>query len=252
MGNAVVDWSDLGLAVLVAWIALHHAAVAEHRPRSDALALLFASRWSLQLALALAAASCLSGLVAAWRADSRSRLLDAQRNLNSLKSLSWREFERLVGEAYRRLGYVVDVVGQGGADWGVDLVLMRRGEKILVQCKQWRANSVGASVVREMAGLMLHRQASGVKVVCVGKFTRDARAFADGKDIELVSGDDLMKLVRLVQRDSDTISKFESGAPSCPDYGHPMYRRYSQRRGALFGGALPIQNAKVPRVSRGE
>ncbi|MFP3449609.1 restriction endonuclease, partial [Pseudomonas sp. SIMBA_067] len=55
--------------------------------------------------------------------------------------MSWREFERLVGEAYRRLGYVVNVVGQGGADGGVDLVLIRPREKILVQCKQWRANS---------------------------------------------------------------------------------------------------------------
>ncbi|WP_396901428.1 restriction endonuclease [Burkholderia anthina] len=226
----------LGLAVLVAWIALHHAAVSEHRARWDALALLFASRWSLRFALVLAAVGCLSGLVAAWRADLRGQLLDSQRNLNSLKELSWREFERLVGEAYRRLGYVVNVVGQGGADGGVDLVLIRPREKILVQCKQWRANSVGASVVREMAGLMLHHQASGVKIVCVGKFTRDARAFADGKDIELVSGDNLLELVRSVQRGSGAISRLGSSAPLCPDCGHPMCRRYSRRHGSALWG----------------
>lgn len=242
----------LGLVVLMAWIALHHAAVAEHRARWDALALLFASRWSLQLALALAAASCLSGLVAAWRADLRGRLLDSQRNLNSLKSLSWREFERLVGEAYRRLGYVVDVVGQGGADGGVDLVLMRPGEKVLVQCKQWRANSVGASVVREMAGLMLHHQASGVKIVCVGKFTRDAQAFADGKQIELVSGDDLLRLVRSLQRSSLSVAVFEHGAPCCPDCGHSMLRRYSKARGTTFWGCGAYPQCKGTRAYQEE
>ncbi|ONC41633.1 hypothetical protein AQ914_18260 [Burkholderia pseudomallei] len=214
--------------------------------------MLFASRWSLQFALALAAASCLSGLVAAWRADSRGRLLDSQRNLNSLRSLSWREFERLVGEAYRRLGYVVDVVGQGGADGGVDLVLMRPGEKVLVQCKQWRANSVGASVVREMAGLMLHHQASGVKIVCVGKFTRDARAFADGKQIELVSGDDLLRLVRSVQRSSLPAASFKHGAPPCPDCGHPMLQRHSKAHGTTFWGCSAYPHCKGTRAYQEE
>ncbi|MDR8882336.1 restriction endonuclease [Burkholderia multivorans] len=242
----------LGLTVLTVWIALHHAAVSAHRPRSRALTLLFSSRWSLQLALALAATSCLFGLIAASRADSRGRLLDSQRNLNSLRSLSWREFERLVGEAYRRLGYVVDVVGQGGADGGVDLVLMRPGEKVLVQCKHWRANSVGASVVREMAGLMLHHRASGVKIVCVGKFTRDAQAFARGKGIELVSGNDLLKLVRSVQRSSGTTSISEGSAPSCPDCGHPMRRRSSLRRGSAFWGCSAYPKCKGTRAYRGE
>ena len=43
-----------------------------------------------------------------WR---RRRLLDAQTGLNSIRDLSWRQFEHLVGEAYRRQGHVVQETG---------------------------------------------------------------------------------------------------------------------------------------------
>ncbi|WP_436408134.1 restriction endonuclease [Burkholderia cenocepacia] len=123
-----------------------------------------------------------------------------QRDLNSLKALDWRQFERLVAEAYRRLGYRVRVTGQGGADGGVDLILTRGTEKVIVQCKQWQSTSIGASVVREMFGLMAHHKATAVAIVCTGKFTRDAATFAAGKPIELVTGNALAELVESVRR----------------------------------------------------
>ena len=49
--------------------------------------------------------------------------------------MSWREFEMLVGEAFRIQGYKVEETGGGGADGGVDLVLTKAGERFLVQCK---------------------------------------------------------------------------------------------------------------------
>ena len=43
-----------------------------------------------------------------------------QKDLDSIKSLSWREFEELTAEAYRRKGYsVVENYGVG-ADGGID------------------------------------------------------------------------------------------------------------------------------------
>src|SRR5690348_3780977 len=44
------------------------------------------------------------------------RLLETQTSLDSLQSMSWREFEALVGEAFRRLGYSVEETGGGGKD----------------------------------------------------------------------------------------------------------------------------------------
>jgi len=60
----------------------------------------------------------------------RKKLFDSvASNENTLESISWREFELLVGEAFRRKGFTVQETGQGGADGGIDLVLLKDGEK---------------------------------------------------------------------------------------------------------------------------
>ena len=113
--------------------------------------------------------------------------------------MNWRDFERLVGEAFHRRGYAVEETGLGGADGGIDLILRKDGRTELVQCKQWRSRQVKASVVREMWGLVSHHKADAVKIVCVGDFTRDAKEFAEGKAIELITGERLLEMIREVQ-----------------------------------------------------
>lgn len=53
----------------------------------------------------------------------RRKLLDRQSGLDSIRAMSWREFEMLCGEAFRRRGFTVEENGMGGADGGVDLIL---------------------------------------------------------------------------------------------------------------------------------
>jgi restriction system protein len=83
----------------------------------------------------------------------RVRLLDAQSGVGSIRQLSWQEFEQLVGEYFRRLGYTVRETGQRGHDGGVDLELRQDGQLYLVQCKHWKAWKVGVPVVWEMLAL---------------------------------------------------------------------------------------------------
>ena len=75
---------------------------------------------------------------AALRASRRRDLLDSQSGLQSLRALSWQDFERLVGEAYRRRGYTVEEAGGTSPDGGVDVLLYSGGRKTVVQCKRWR------------------------------------------------------------------------------------------------------------------
>ena len=96
------------------------------------------------------------------------RLLDTRRGLDSLAALGWRDFERLVGEAYRRRGYTVEETGLGGADGGIDLILRRDGKRTLVQRKQWRREKVPVNVVREMYGLLAHHNADKVIIAACG------------------------------------------------------------------------------------
>src|SRR5579859_8155413 len=58
---------------------------------------------------------------------------EQQSGVESLRRLSWQEFERLLGEVYRRHGYEVRQRGGPVADGGADLELRNGDEKLLVQ-----------------------------------------------------------------------------------------------------------------------
>ena len=137
--------------------------------------------------------------LSAWRRKQRQALVSdvAQaRNADALGGMSWREFELLVGEAYRLQGYRVTEIGGGGPDGGVDLVLTKGSEKFFVQCKQWKAYKVGVTTVRELYGVMAAKGAAGGFVVTSGRFTSDAKDFAQGRNIELVDGPRLFAMIQ--------------------------------------------------------
>lgn len=137
--------------------------------------------------------------LSAWRRKQRQALVSdvAQAsNADALDGMSWREFELLVGEAYRLQGYRVAEIGGGGPDGGVDLVLAKGSEKFFVQCKQWKAYKVGVTTVRELYGVMAAKGATGGFVVTSGLFTSDAKDFAQGRNIELVDGPRLFAMIQ--------------------------------------------------------
>ena len=143
---------------------------------------------------------CWSAAVASFVGRIRRRkLLDGQTGIDSLRQISWRQFEQLTGEAFRRQGYEIKETGLGGADGGIDLILRKNGRTTLVQCKQWQNRQVGVKIVREMYGLLLHHQAAAVKIVALGHYTNDAHRFVQGKPIELIDGGALIATVRSVQ-----------------------------------------------------
>lgn len=126
----------------------------------------------------------------------RRKLFDRQTGRDSISQISWREFEMLAGEAFRRQGYSVQENGLGGADGGIDLTLRRDGRKTLVQCKQWRSSKVDVKVAREMYGVLIDQGADALKIVALGDFTTDARRFVQDKPIELIQADALIAHVR--------------------------------------------------------
>ncbi|HRO36455.1 restriction endonuclease [Thauera sp.] len=167
----------------------------------------------------------------------------------ALRTMSWQDFELLVGEAFRMRGYSVSETGGGGADGGVDLELRKGGEVFLVQCKQWRAYKVSVTVVRELYGVMAGRGAAGGFVVTSGVFTADARAFAEGRNIELIDGAVLATMIERAKtskpastpavdrtRAPDPVAA-NPASPACPKCGSTMVRR-TARQGANAGGAF--------------
>lgn len=165
---------------------------------------------------------------------------------NALDGMSWREFEMLVGEAYRLQGYRVTETGGGGADRGIDLVLTKGAEKFLVQCKQWKAYKVGVVVVRELYGVMAASGATGGFVVTSGRFTAEAEEFAEGRNVQLIDGPKLFDMIKLAELSLNTTAQpsnikpqiaqpQDAIEPSCPQCGSSMVKR-TARKGGNAGG----------------
>lgn len=173
-------------------------------------------------------------------------------------------FEQLVGEAFRRQGFLVEETGQGGADGGIDLFLRKDGRTVLVQCKRWRQRQVTVTTVREMWGLLAHHGADAVTIVSVGEFTPDARRFAERKAIDLISGPALLAMIREVQADTtstvtrpdrieprltpaDQKASATSELPHCPNCASEMTLRMNRQAGSAFWGCSTFPRCRGTR-----
>lgn len=154
----------------------------------------------------------------------------------------------------RSLRFTVTEKGGAAPDGGVDLILARGNERFLVQCKQWRAQQVPVTIVRELYGVMAAQHAAGGYVVTSGRFTQDALAFAEGRNIELIDGTALQELLR--QRNNSTcastiapLTKPTLGStPTCPRCQEPMVARVAKRgasTGSEFWGCRRYPKCKV-------
>lgn len=212
------------------------------------------------------------GHLAPRRAKQR---LDRHWNLDAVRAMSWQDFERLIADVFRRLGYQVQERGReaqsfGTGDGGVDLVLTdpkTPGAAFLVQCKQYKAWDVGEPKVREFFGAMAAWQTrcEGIVVTC-GRFSQPARTFASDKPIRLIDGEGLLQLLnqtnpltpqaRLAVPAAVQTASLPSAAPTlppsttpaCPRCGASMVRRVAgrgQRAGQPFWGCSKYPACKA-------
>lgn len=220
----------------------------------------------LSAAFALPVTALLALFAVVAEIDKRKRrvLLATQSSLETLRGMSWQDFELLVGEAYRRQGYAVEEKGGSGPDGGVDLILRRNGQTTLVQCKRWKQAKVGAPTVRELRGAVARDGAAGGIFVTCGDFTREAITEALGNPpLELVDGPALLALVKQGQGAASPalppsasaekpMSAVVSVTPTCPKCGEPMRRRTAKsglNAGTDFWGCPAFPRCRGTRPS---
>lgn len=238
----------LGVRYGIGWWFSHHGGMLSQGIAQQSTAMFAPLAWMLLGVCWLAALFSYLGT------RSRRRFLETRTSLESLAAGGWRQFELSVGEAFRSQGYSVEETGLGGADGGIDLILRKDGRRTLVQCKQWKRQQVGVSIVREMFGLLAHHHAHAVKIACIGTYTKDAERFAEGKPIELIGGEQLLDMIRAVQQQATAQStsapvridpvfaSTESTAsatiatPSCPRCGSKLVQRRNRRTRENFLG----------------
>ena len=155
------------------------------------------------------------------------------RSRQNLENITWREFEQLVAETFRRRGFAVAET-QHGADGGVDLIISKQNKTYLVQCKQWKAFKVGVNIVRELYGVMAAEGAIGGYVVTCGQFTDQARAFAEGLELHLIDGAQLSEWISGSPAKAPRAATPQATIPLCPTCKAPMRKRVV-KQGAKAG-----------------
>lgn len=162
-------WLGAGTAALAS-LALASAALLLPRPAAPALG-----------AVLLGALLC----IAAGRLLRRRGGAQRVGGLAGLADLSAREFDARLLAALREQGYEPVHVRPGRR---VDLALRRDRGTYLVYSRDWRADKLGAEVVRELHASVESQGAAGGFVVCAGRFSREAQRVAAGTPLRLIDG----------------------------------------------------------------
>jgi hypothetical protein len=202
-----------------------------------------------------------AGSVFALRRWSDRRLLHSDVRI---EQLSWEQFEGYLAAYYRSRGVKVTYRGGGTADGGVDLILEDATGRRILQAKHWKERSVGVVPLRALWGVREDERAHGAVFVTSGYFTRDAREFARGKQLELIDGAELRRVVREAKRvvaDAPQVQPVSAGPERCPGCGEgslvERVARRGQNAGSTFLGCTRYprctftrRSAAVPQLAR--
>jgi restriction system protein len=182
-----------------------------------------------------------------WRAGEQTeiRLDTSTWNLALLKALEWKRFEQLNGAYFRTLKFRVEEASPG-PDGGVDLRLYvdeATASPILVQCKAWNTWKVGVKQIRELFGVMTAEGVSEGIYVTTSSFSKEASEFANGKNIHLIDGDDLLAKLRALPSDEqdqlrNLATSGDFSTPTCASCGVKMIQRVSTKTRERFWGCI--------------
>ena len=106
------------------------------------------------------------------------------------------EFEDLITKLFKTLGFLVEQTSLSG-DGGIDIIVhderpITKG-KYIIQCKNW-TNLVGEPPIRDLFGTVMSERANKGILITTSSFTKQAKKFADGKNLELIDYNILVKL----------------------------------------------------------
>lgn len=141
------------------------------------------------LVLGLAVLGVVGALIANLRRSQRAR--EVQAGLEVLRTLRWKEFTQHVQQTFEKRSFHPEATPRKPGEDGVDLVLVRAGQRHLLQVKHGGAYHVGAAPVRRLASMLETHGATGGILVTSGGFDDEARAAAQGQPVTLLDGDAL-------------------------------------------------------------
>jgi len=108
----------------------------------------------------------------------KSKKMQGQKNKEDGK-----EFEKFMFKYFERMGYQVFTT-KSSHDFGADLLLIRDGEKTVVQIKCQKKN-IGVSAIQQVVASKRHYGYQKALVVCTSHFTKPAKELAFSNFVDL-------------------------------------------------------------------
>jgi restriction system protein len=126
-------------------------------------------------------------LLLLWRTHSKKRALRESLiafGVQDHQQLSPVQYEQFCSFLLENAGWSV-LLTKASGDQGADIVAHRKGRKMVVQCKHWKA-SIGTKAVQEAYAAMAFYQAHSACVIGSSAYTRGAIALADKTGVLLL------------------------------------------------------------------
>jgi hypothetical protein len=126
-----------------------------------------------------------------------------------IRRLGWLQFEQLVESHFSHRG-LRTVLLRGLPDSPPRLAMIDGGGTIqVIHCTEWKSEEIGYEIVNAFAREIAAHSAQGGVLLTFGRITRGASTLAADKNIEVVSG---IKLTRMLRASGWESSRLESGA----------------------------------------
>lgn len=155
--------------------------------------------------------------------------------LQWLRGMKPAEFEDYIADLFSRLGYKTRVVGQSH-DGGIDVIAEKNGVINYIQCKKFITSQVSVNAVRDFYGALADHLANGQGYfITTNRYTLEARKFAEDKPIELIDSFELVRYIRMAEKDENP-NTMPASQPlrSCPKCDGKLVER-TGKFGTFYG-----------------
>jgi restriction system protein len=172
--------------------------------------------------------------------------------LNFLMSLEWKRYEEICKEflTIKENGKYKVNVTKTGADGGIDLKITDKKDKLIGvgQCKAYNSK-ITVEKIRELYGIMASEKAERGYFFTTSSFTTDCIQFAQEKKIELIDGNQQIKIIQsFTKQQQNNLYKIATEGdyttPTCPKCDKKMVERTAKEKGNKFWGCANYPKCK--------
>jgi hypothetical protein len=129
-----------------------------------------------------------------------------------VRAMSGRQLEIFVAELFQAMGHRATMLG-GAGDQGVDIIVSYHGERVAVQCKNYKW-AAGNKPVQEVFAGARHRSCQQAWVVAPVGLTRGAHELARSTGVSLHDANSIGRWIRQVDKLEKKRARANEGQPT--------------------------------------